>query len=292
MATDRRSVTLITGTSTGIGLAAAVYFAERGHDVIATMRRPENCGELGDAAKAAGVSIDVRQLDVDDPSSIERCVGGVLGDHGRIDVLINNAGIGLFNPWEEASMATIEEHFTTNFFGSVRCAKAVIPTMRAQRSGAIVNVTSVAARIGAPVQGPYSATKAALQSFSESLAVELRPFGIRVANVMPGFTATPILDKAWAARTPTEGDPYGPIVGRWGAVYAQAKTVAVEPRAVAEVIEQAIGSDDRIHWFSGPDAQPLMNGFNALGDSGWLRYGDTQTDEEWFTRFATDFPMG
>ena len=241
------------------------------------MRNTDKSGELNAAAEAAGVSVDVRQLDVDDPASVQRCIDGVLADKERIDLLINNAGIGFFNAWEQAPMAEIEQHFQTNFFGAVRCALAVLPAMRSQGSGAIVNVSSVAARLGLPVQGPYCATKAALASFSESLAIELRAQGIRVFNVMPGFNP--------------EGSPYAALVGRWQALYAQGKTVAVDPVVVSEVIDQALANTDTIHWLSGPDSAPFVEGWARIGDAGRLAYGDTQTDEEWFGRFMTDFPI-
>jgi NAD(P)-dependent dehydrogenase (short-subunit alcohol dehydrogenase family) len=285
------STTIITGTSSGIGLAAAVHFARRGHHVYATMRDTSRSADLEKAAADAGVEVTVRQLDVDDDSSIERCLGAIIAEQGRVDLLVNNAGVAWMRPWELAPMEEIEQTFRTNFFGAVRCAMAVVPTMRRQGSGAIVNISSIAGRMGLPIQGPYCASKAAMLAFTESLAIELREHGVRVFSVLPGFTSTPILTKVWDDYRAEPTNPYGALWDRWSALYDQGRTMACDPTVVAEVVEHALEQPDVIHSLSGPDAPTLVRAWGDIGDHGRLAYGDKQTDEEWFTRFARDFPM-
>ena len=227
------SVVVVTGTSSGIGLATAVHFAGGGHQVFATMRDPQRAGPLVAAAAEAGVSVDVRALDVDDGDSVTAAIDGIVCDAGRIDVLVNNAGVISMRPWEQEPVADMEQLFRTNFFGAVRCAQAVIPRMREQGSGAIVNVASIAGIASAPVQGPYCASKAALLAFTESLAVELRQYGVRVVAVAPGFFATPMLAKAWEGHEPDARNPYADLIRRWSALYAGAGEQAGDPLEVA-----------------------------------------------------------
>jgi NAD(P)-dependent dehydrogenase (short-subunit alcohol dehydrogenase family) len=211
---------VVTGTSSGIGLATALHFAGRGHQGFATMRDPPRAGPLVAAAEDAGVSVEVGPLDVDDADSVTAAIDGIARDAGRIDVLVNNAGVISMRPWEHESVADMEQLLRTNFFGAVRCAQAVIPMMREQGSGAIVNVASIAGVVAAPVQGPYCASKAALLAFTESLAVELRQYGVRVVAVSPGFFATPMLAKGWEGYQADATNPYADLMGRWSALYA------------------------------------------------------------------------
>jgi NAD(P)-dependent dehydrogenase (short-subunit alcohol dehydrogenase family) len=282
-------VVVITGTSTGIGLATAVHFARRGHRVVATMRDPQRSSDLEKAAADAGVSVDVRQLDVDDDASVHAAIDGVLRDAGRIDVLVNNAGVGWMRPWEQVAMSAVEQTFRTNVFGALRCAQAVLPGMRENRAGAIVNVASIAGRVAAPIQGAYCASKYALVAFTESLAVEVRQFGIHVAAVLPGFFATPILTKAWEGRAPDEHDPYADLLRRWDTLYAGARRDGGDPTDVARAIETAADDATTICRFVGADAEAFNAGRERMGDAGWLRYGDRQTDEQWWSTFAGDF---
>jgi NAD(P)-dependent dehydrogenase (short-subunit alcohol dehydrogenase family) len=281
---------VVTGTSSGIGLATALHFAGGGHRVFATMRDVQRAGPLVAAAEDAGVSVEVRPLDVDDADSVTAAIDGIARDAGRIDVLVNNAGVISMRPWEHESVADMERLFRTNFFGAVRCAQAVIPMMREQGSGAIVNVASIAGVVAAPVQGPYCASKAALLAFTESLAVELRQYGVRVVAVSPGFFATPMLAKGWEGYQPDATNPYADLMGRWSALYAGAGEQAGDPRDVARAIEQAIADDATISRLVGADAACFASGRSRMGDAGWLCYGDRQRDEEWWGRFNADFP--
>jgi NAD(P)-dependent dehydrogenase (short-subunit alcohol dehydrogenase family) len=150
---------LITGTSTGIGRASAIQMARKGYDVFATMRDPARSTELGEVAASEGLPIKMLPLDVDRDESVDGAVREILSLAGRIDVLVNNAGVGFTGPIEETPLSEIRQVMETNFFGALRCVKAVLPSMRENGSGCIINVTSVAGRIASAAQGAYSSSR-------------------------------------------------------------------------------------------------------------------------------------
>jgi NAD(P)-dependent dehydrogenase (short-subunit alcohol dehydrogenase family) len=186
---------LITGCSTGIGFAAALELARNHHDVFASMRDPGRSPQLGALAKQEGLPLRVLRLDVDSDESVQGAVQQVLSAQGRIDALVNNAGIAELGAVEDLPLDVFRRTMETNYFGALRCIQAVLPSMRERRSGCIVNVTSVAGRISAGGHGSYSASKYALEALSEALAQEVKAFHIRVAMVEPGVIQTPIFDK-------------------------------------------------------------------------------------------------
>jgi NAD(P)-dependent dehydrogenase (short-subunit alcohol dehydrogenase family) len=190
-------VVVITGCSSGIGLLAAVEMAQSGYRVIATMRNLAGNARLVAAAEQAGVSarIEMRRLDICEHASLAGFVSEVVRDHGRIDVLVNNAGYALGGFLEDVQLEELRAQLETNFFSHVALTKAVIPVMRAQRSGHIVMVSSIAGRVANPVTGSYSSSKFALEGFTESLRHELRSLGIRVVLVEPGAFETDIWEK-------------------------------------------------------------------------------------------------
>ncbi|HLH09386.1 MAG TPA: SDR family oxidoreductase [Terriglobales bacterium] len=189
-----QKIALITGSSSGIGLLSAVELARRNYHVIATMRDPSRRERLDKAAAEAKISdrIEVAQLDVTQPLSISHAVQQTIRNHQRIDVLVNNAGFAMAGFAEDLYLDEIRKQFETNFFGHVAVTKEVIPFMRAQKSGRIIMVTSIAGRVGQPVVGSYSASKFALEGWSEALRIELRSLGIRVVLVEPGAFETDI----------------------------------------------------------------------------------------------------
>ena len=188
------SVILITGCSSGIGLHTALAFAKNGDTVVASMRNPTKSATLKDAASAADVEVEVIALDVTDDSSASAAVEDVLARHGNIDVLVNNAGVGLSGPVEDFPMDLARTAIETNFWGPVRMSRLVLPSMRAQGRGVIANVSSITARLPAfPAYGFYAAGKYAINALSESLSAEVAPFGIRVLSIEPGYFDTELV---------------------------------------------------------------------------------------------------
>lgn len=179
-------VALVTGTSSGIGLFTAVQLAQAGFSVVATMRNPAKADALKAEAAAAGVTLEVRALDVQDDASVESCVRGIVADHGRIDLLVNNAGSGFLGAFEETSLAELQQVMDVNFYGVWRVTQAVFPYMRKAGSGRIITNTSVGGLIGQPFNDAYCAAKFAVEGFMESLAPVASRLGIAVSIIEPG----------------------------------------------------------------------------------------------------------
>jgi NAD(P)-dependent dehydrogenase (short-subunit alcohol dehydrogenase family) len=174
-------VILITGASTGLGHFVATYLAQQGYVVYGTSR-----------VRASAKTFPMLVMDVTSTESIGDAVGHILDREGRIDVLINNAGLGIAAPVEELPLADVQQVFDTNVMGVIRMVQAVLPSMRNQKSGLIINISSIAAEAGLPFRGAYSATKAAVERLTEALRVELAPFGIQTCSIQPGGTRTDI----------------------------------------------------------------------------------------------------
>ena len=181
---------LVTGTSSGIGLATAVALARAGHTVAATMRNLDGGAEIRTIAAAEKLPIHLIALDVDDDVSVREGFAKAVAGHGPIDVLVNNAGIPGGGVVEETTIDRFRQVMETNFFGALRCAKAVIPGMRERRRGTIVNVSSVAGRVARQGSGVYNLTKFGVGAFSESLRQECVELGVRVTLIEPGAVAT------------------------------------------------------------------------------------------------------
>jgi short-subunit dehydrogenase len=200
-------VIVITGTSSGFGFLTAVELANRNNQVIATMRDLSKQKELS----KSGPSIDIRKLDVCDHDSINTTIAQIIEQYGKIDVLINNAGIAIGGFCEDLSLESYREQLETNFFGLVAMTKAVISTMRQQKSGKIINLSSVAGCFGFPALSPYASSKFAVEGFSESLRYELLPFGIFVSLVEPGSYQTDIWEKGLRRFAESSESPYYPM---------------------------------------------------------------------------------
>lgn len=183
-------IILITGGSSGIGKAVGEFLQEKGFTVYGTSRNPETVQN----SKLKLVALDVRNS-----NSIKSCIEEVIRLEGRIDVLINNAGVGITGPLEEIPMDEIKNNFDTNLFGPIELMKAVLPHMRAQKSGLIINVTSIAGYMGLPFRSVYSASKGALELITESLRMETKSFGVHITNVAPGDFATDIASRRFHA---------------------------------------------------------------------------------------------
>lgn len=176
-------VVLITGGSSGIGQSIGEFLHQKGFIVYGTSRNPE---------KIINSIFPLIALDVRETNSIHLAVAKIIQDSGRLDIVINNAGVGITGPLEEIPMGEIKNNFETNFFGPIAVIKAVLPQMRLQKSGLIINITSIAGYMGLPYRSVYSASKGALELITEALRMEVKPFGIQITNVAPGDFATNI----------------------------------------------------------------------------------------------------
>jgi NAD(P)-dependent dehydrogenase (short-subunit alcohol dehydrogenase family) len=190
-------IAVITGASSGFGLLTAVELAVAGYRVVATMRNLERRHLLDDALrqKNASAKVDIRQLDITNTAAVPGVIDKIVADYGRIDVLVNNAGFAMAGFLEDVTLEELRRQFETNFFGHVVVTKAALPVMRRQRSGHIVMVTSIGGRCGSPVIGSYSASKFALEGWSESLRIEMQALGVQVVLVEPGAYKTDIWDR-------------------------------------------------------------------------------------------------
>ncbi len=282
------AVTLITGTSSGIGLATAVHFAREGHEVWAGVRNPSGATELREAIERDRLAVRVLALDVDDAASVQRGVAEVKATSGRIDVLVNNAGIGGGGPIEDVPVDWAQGLFQTNYFGVVRVVQAVLPGMRQRGAGAIVNVSSIAGRLAIAGHGHYSAVKHALEALSEALAQEVERFGIRVAIVEPGVVVTPIFSKARRFADPAS--PYFDHVRRLLLFYQKQMPRAAQPADAAAVIyEAATTKQPRLRWLVGDDATLLVAGRQRMTDEEYVAGGRAMSEEQYLEEMRTRY---
>jgi len=284
-------VTLITGTSTGIGKVTALHLARQGHHVFASMRNPATgLSALEQAADQEGLKLDVIRLDVNDPDSSEKAVREVLEQAGQLDVLINNAGIPGGGVIEEAPEEILRAVFETNFFGAMRMMRLVLPTMRQARSGTIVNVTSIAGRLALAGNTAYCTSKFALEAASEALAQEVRPFNIRVAIIEPGLVQTPIFAKR--GPQPNQDSPYHDIALRSGRVFGKLLESASQPELVAETIQLALETDQpKLRYLVGEDAKKWAAGRQAMTDKQWVDFGREMTLDEYAALYLEHFGL-
>src|SRR5438105_5656841 len=251
------AVVMITGCSSGFGLATALAFARRGDRVWATMRNPADSGDLSAAAEAEHLEVATLALDVTDETSVTAAVGHVLEAEGHIDVLVNNAGLAHMGAVEALGIEDARNVFETNVFGQVRMVQAVLPGMRERGEGVIVNVSSVAGRLpGSPANWAYAASKHAAGALSDSLAEEVRPFGIRVVCIEPGFFATSVVRKG---RPLPSASPYAELERLIAGWYHANVEMGGDPADVAAAIAAAVDDPaSPVHVPVGPDAEAAI----------------------------------
>lgn len=250
---NQSKVILITGASTGIGLETAVMLAEQGHKVYATMRNLDKRSLLDSEVEKRTVQLNILQMDVQDEVSIGNCIAKILGSEKTIDVLINNAGAGFIRTMEQATMEEIQHVMDVNFYGPIRCSKAVLPYMRKQKSGHIINISSVGGLVGQPVNEIYCAAKFALEGLTESLATYMKPYlGINVSLIEPGGVITEFgnsLTKYFESTGGIKDDDYKPLIKTYMDYRAtftdEVKEKAFQkPAQIAAVILQCINDPE------------------------------------------------
>lgn len=283
-------VALITGTSTGIGYETALHLARHGFRVIATMRNLAKADPLRDAIAAESLPIEILALDVTKNESIEQCVSEVEKREGRIDVLVNNAGVGGATPLELTPEQEHRDVFDANYFGTINMINRVLPAMRERRAGTLINVSSITGVIAVPCQVAYSASKWAVEAASEALAHEIASFGIRVAIIEPGVVMTKIFENS-APKTRFDRDsPYLNIMRRNGKFYGAGFKRNIPCTLVAETIHHAITTTDpKLRYLVGPDAESWAAGRKKISDEEWVAMGGDLSDEDYNGRFARYF---
>ncbi|MDQ0220341.1 SDR family oxidoreductase [Peribacillus cavernae] len=270
---------LITGTSKGIGKAAATFFANKGWNVIATMRSPEKETILTNYE-----NILVTKLDVENRESIENAIAQGIKRFGNIDVIVNNAGYGAFGIFEAAAEEQIHRQFEVNVFGMMRVIKEVLPHFRARRSGTIINITSQGGRITFPSYSLYHATKFAVNGFSEALTFELAPFNIRVKVVEPGATVTEFARGSMdflQDKTLQEYNHYEELVREgYENMYKEPQSLS-SPDIIAKVIyKAATDNTNQLRYPAGQDAEKFL-----------LKEKKVLSDEEFVNKMAQRFSI-
>ena len=260
MTSIQKKIAVVTGSSTGIGLETSLALAQNGFLTCATMRNLQKADEIKNIGQKENIPIKVFQMDVDDDDSVNTIITKIVNEYGQIDVLVNNAGYGLFGAMEDFTMDEIKKQFETNVFGVMRVIRAVLPTMRQQRSGIIINISSMSGLAGIPSQSVYSATKFAVEGMSEALSYELEPFGIKVVLIEPGVINTEFVqdlvlpsnkygvDKKGNQINPSDDNNkdvslsfYNDTMQRFLKFYFDAMSKAPHPRIVADEIINSIG---------------------------------------------------
>jgi NAD(P)-dependent dehydrogenase (short-subunit alcohol dehydrogenase family) len=256
---------LITGASSGIGKATAIYFAQKGWQVAATMRSPEKEIELN-----KWTNVKLFKLDVTDNASILLAINDAAKQFGKIDVLVNNAGYGVDGVFEAMTDEVIENQFNTNVFGLMRVTRAIIPHMRANKSGTIVQIASMGGRITFPLFSIYHGTKFAVEGFTESLHYELKPFNIRMKLIEPGTIKTEFYGKGRVAITGSNLPEYKEFVEKCEKVSQAPAQNGVTPDTVAATIyKAATDNSNKLRYPTGNPAPLLL----------WLR---KRLPESWF----------
>lgn len=268
--TSNQKVALVTGSSSGIGHEIALVLARNGYFTFATMRDLQKISKLESIKDEENLSLEFVQLDVTNDESVRIAVQTIQDDKDRIDVLVNNAGYGLSGAFEDLSIDEIKTQFETNFYGLIRTTQAVLPIMRKQRSGIIVNISSGAGRFGYPMGSAYVSTKFAIEGLSESLSFEVEPFGIKVILIEPGMIRTNFSSASVLAKKSLDpNSPYARIMKNMEKGIKQLLENASSSQLVANITFEAISSDKpRLRYLVGKDVEQ------------WIEAKKKMTDEE------------
>ena len=275
-------VALVTGTSSGMGLHTAVELARRGLVVVATMRDTSRATALTEAAAQAGVEVDVRALDVTDHEAARACVDGVLADHGRLDVLVNNAGRGAVATAEQLSLDEIRDQLEVNYLGPVALTKLVLPQMRAAGSGTVLTVTSVGGAVGQPFADAYCGAKFAVEGFMQSLAVVMLAHGVHVSVIEPAAVASDFVGNVARPESPATTDASDPYAAQLDAYLARSAGAFANAQtsrdAAVAIADAATSTDYRFRWQTSEGATAFVgmsladtDGSRVLGATrGWI----------------------
>lgn len=264
-----QQIAVVTGSSSGIGFETSIALARKGFRTYATMRNLGKRDTLQSLVDREGLPISIVQLDVTNDNSIKKAIESILSETGgRIDLLINNAGYVLSGFFEDLIVDEIKAQFDTNLFGVVRVTQAVLPTMRKQRSGRIINISSGTGRFGYPGGSAYASSKFALEGLSESMGYELDQFGIKVVLVEPGFIRTNIGNNMVVAKKAQ--DPNSPYASMAQMMSSRMKGFienASTPDLVANtVVEAATAKDPNLRYLAGKDVEQMVTARKSMSD--------------------------
>ena len=265
---DNHKVAIVTGSSTGIGYETSLILARNGFLTYATMRNLNKSENAKLVATKENLPIQIKQLDVTDDVSVTNAIQTISSEAGRIDVLVNNAGYLLAGAFEDLALEEIKAQYETNFFGVIRTTQAVLPIMRKQRSGIIVNISSGAGRFGYPGGSAYVSTKFAVEGLSESMAYELESFGIKVILIEPGVIKTNIANgMVIAKKSQMPNSPYSQIMQKMSTTFEKMSKNASSPDLVAKVVLQAIRSENpNLRYLVGKDAETWLESKRSMTD--------------------------
>lgn len=289
---EQQQIALVTGSSSGIGFETALLLARNGIYTYATMRNLSKSEEILACTRKDNLQLETLRLDVTDEGSISEAIDMIIDKKDRIDILVNNAGYSLLGPLELLHLDEIKEEFETNFFGIIRLIQCVLPIMRKQRYGKIINISSLAGRIGFPLSSAYGSSKFALEGLTESLGYEVQNFGIHVILIEPGVIKTNLVNNMKLGNEIMklqdrddnkiiDGDsPYAEIINKRISAFKPRYEKGSSPKIVAEkVLEAAISDNPKARYLVGGDALKMIERRNNA------------TDEE-FGRLVMDSVLG
>ena len=266
--TNEHLVAVVTGSSSGIGLATSLALARNGYLTYATMRNLAKRESIQSIADKQHLPIRVVRLDVTDENSIKSAIQSILSEAGRIDLLVNNAGYVLTGAFEDVGINEIKAQYETNVFGVIRVTQAVLPIMRKQGSGRIINISSGAGRIGYPGGSAYVSSKFALEGLSESMAYEIEQFGIKTVLVEPGFVRTKIGENmAISKKTQDPNSPYSQMMQMMSSNQERMLENGSDADLVASVVaEAATAKEPNLRYLAGKDVQQMMAAKKSMSD--------------------------
>ena len=252
-------IALVTGCSSGIGLETSLALAREGFYTLATMRDLNKNHEIKQSIEKENLPIEIIEMDVDDDQSVNSAVKNILEKKEKIDILVNNAGYGMWGTVEDVSIQEFKEQFETNFFAIIRMIQKIAPIMRKQNNGHIVNISSVAGRIGFPVSPAYISSKFALEGLSESLRFELMPFGVNVIIIEPGVIKTNFFNSMKMSKNSQKESAYSDITDRVISGVKMMAEMGTHPKEVADTIIKAIKEEKPLpRYIVGNDAMMFL----------------------------------
>ena len=267
-------VAIVTGSSSGIGFSTAIMLARNGFYTYGSMRNLSKANALNDVAMKENLPLRTIQLDVTNDKSVKDAVNKVLEEKKTIDVLVNNAGYGLMGCVQDLSIEEVRAQFETNVFGVIRVTQAVLPTMRKQKHGVIINVSSIAGRIAFPISNAYASTKFALEGLSESMRYEVEQFGIKVVLIEPGVITTNFVSAmVMPKKVLDQNSPYAQFMQKVNDGFKLKRENATDSEEVAKVILKAVTVENpEPRYLVGNDAATWMEARKRMSDTDFAKF--------------------